>query len=137
MTGATQKPLVLFDGVCNLCAWAVGFIIARDPGAKFQFASLQSPLAQRLAAQYGFPAATPESVVLIEDGRVYTESDAALRIARSLRWPWPLFSAARVIPRFVRDAVYLFVCRHRYRWFGKAGACLVPGPLISGRFLDS
>lgn len=136
MNEPTDKPLILFDGVCNLCAWAVRFIIARDPRARFRFASLQSALGQRLSAQYGFPAATPETVVLIEDGRVYTESDAALRIARSLTWPWPMAVLAGGVPRRIRDGVYRYVCRNRYRWFGKADVCLVPSSALKARFLD-
>lgn len=131
-----SAPLILFDGVCNLCAWSVRFIIARDPRARFRFAPLQSPLGQRLSTEYGFNAAALETVVLIEDGRVYTESDAALRIARALTWPWPMAALCRGVPRPVRDGLYGFVCRNRYRWFGKTEVCMVPSPALKARFRD-
>lgn len=131
-----EKPLVLFDGVCNLCTWAVRFIVARDPGAKFQFASLQSPLARRLGEQYGFSTATPETIVLIESGRCYTESDAALRIARRLSGPWPVFAIAVAVPRFLRDPFYRAIARNRYRLFGKRDVCMVPDPTLKARFRD-
>lgn len=130
-----NKPLILFDGVCNLCAWAVRFIIARDPGERFQFASLQSPLGRQLTATYGL-ATDPESVVLIDAGRCYTESDAALRIARSLRAPWPVFGLALWVPRWLRDPLYKVVARNRYRIFGKQEACMVPDSSVTARFRD-
>jgi predicted DCC family thiol-disulfide oxidoreductase YuxK len=126
------KHIVLFDGVCNLCNGAVRFILARDPAWRFRFASLQSDAArQRLQGEV--PA---ETMILIEAGKQYTKSAAALRIARRLRFPWPFLYAFVVIPRPLRDIVYDWVARHRYAWFGKRDTCMVPTPQMRGRFLE-
>ena len=134
-------PLILFDGVCNLCNGAVQFILKRDPARRFQFASLQSPQAQRALARAraGGPATAgplPDSLVLIDDGNVHVKSTAVLRIARGLRAPWPLAYAGSIVPRAVRDAVYDRVARSRYRWFGRRETCMVPTPDVADRFLD-
>lgn len=123
---------MLFDGVCNLCNGLVQFVLPRDPGAHFHFASLQSATAQRLL-QGRIPA---ETIVLLEGGRRYVKSTAALRIVRRLRFPWPIFYAGVAVPRPVRDVVYDWVARHRYRWFGRRESCLLPAPEWRGRFLE-
>src|SRR5690606_12056108 len=129
--------IVLFDGVCNLCNAAVLFIIARDPAGRFRFAPLRSEFAVGLLASLGaaVPRAGADSIVLIQDGRVYQRSDAALRIAAHLSGPWPLLSRLKVLPKALRDAVYDFVARNRYRWFGRQDACRVPTPELRERFL--
>src|SRR4051794_20637814 len=131
-----SPPLILFDGVCNLCAWAVRFIIERDPQGLFRFASLQSELGRCLLAQHGIDTESTDSFVLIEDGIAFTESSAALRVARQLGGAWPLCYAAIILPRFLRDPIYRFIARNRYRWFGKQETCMVPMPELRARFLD-
>lgn len=131
-----SPPLVLFDGVCNLCAWAVRFIIGRDPRGIFRFASLQSELGQRLLKQHGIDPTRTDSFVLIQDGDASMESTAALRVARQLSGAWPIFYAAMILPRFVRDPVYRFIARHRYRWFGKQDSCMIPTPELRARFIE-
>lgn len=133
---AEDAPLLLFDGVCHFCAWSVRFIIDRDPARRFRFASLQSAPARRLLAEHGLNPDVIDSVVLIEDGRAWRESDAALRVCRYLRAPWNWFWIFRFFPKRVRDAVYRFIVRHRYRWFGKSETCMVPTPEIRARFLE-
>ena len=128
---------ILFDGVCNLCNGFVQFVIARDPSARFRFAALQSDAAARLLREARVRSPLPDSVVLVEDGRVYVRSEAALRIARGLRFPWPLFYGAVVIPRGIRDRVYDVVAAHRYRWFGRRETCMIPTPDLRRRFLDN
>jgi predicted DCC family thiol-disulfide oxidoreductase YuxK len=131
-----QGAVVLFDGVCNLCNGSVNFIIDRDPTARFRFAALQSSQATELLARLGqAPQPEPQSVLLVEDGRLYERSTAALRIARRLRGGWKLLYAFIVVPRPLRDAVYGFIARNRYRWFGKSEACRVPTPELRARFL--
>jgi len=132
---ASPTPVVLFDGACNLCNGFVQFLISRDPAGYFRFASLQSAEGQALLAQHGLPTPTePESIVLIENGRAYTHSQAVLRMARHLPgWRW--LSAFRVVPRFLRDAVYRWVARNRYRWFGRQESCWLPTPELKARFL--
>jgi len=138
--GERGHAVVLFDGVCNLCNGSVLFVIDRDPTGYFRFAPLQSDEARRLLAARagaGEGVAGPDlsSVVLIEGGRVYTRSTAALRVARRLSGAWPLLYAFTAVPRVVRDAVYDWVARNRYRWFGREDACRVPTPDLRARFL--
>ena len=132
-----MTAIVLFDGVCNLCSSAVRFIVERDRQRHFMFASIQSDAGKTLMTEHGIalPEGDPTSIVLVDDGRAYQRSTAALRIARRLRFPWSLGWAFVVVPRFVRDAVYDFVARHRYRWFGKKDVCMVPTPELRARFL--
>ncbi len=128
-------PLVLFDGVCNLCNRSVQFIIERDPDARFRFASLQSPLGEKLRAKLGIDPQAVDSVILVEGDRWSKESDAALRIARELRGAWKALALLRVIPRPLRDAGYRLIARNRYRWFGRQETCWLPTPELRERFL--
>jgi predicted DCC family thiol-disulfide oxidoreductase YuxK len=130
------NPIVLFDGVCNLCSGSVQFILRRDPGARFRFASLQSPAGQELLARFGIDGQGIDSVIVIEGDRWFKESDAALRIARHLGGLWRLLTVFRLIPRPLRDRLYRFIARNRYRWFGKKESCWLPTPELRGRFLD-
>jgi len=133
------QAVVLFDGVCNLCTWAVQFIIKHDPEGYFRFASLQSEYAQSLLRAHGVSITLDgldDTVALVEDGRVYTHSDASLRIARHLAGPVRLVAVLIVLPRFVRDAVYRLVARSRYRVFGRQDVCWMPTPELKARFLD-
>jgi predicted DCC family thiol-disulfide oxidoreductase YuxK len=129
--------VIIFDGVCNLCNAAVRFIIRRDPQARFRFAALQSAPAQALLARVEVDAAAFDSVMLVEDGVVHSRSDAALRVARRLRFPWPLLYALVILPRPLRDSLYDFIARNRYRWFGKRETCMTPTPDLQSRFLAS
>jgi predicted DCC family thiol-disulfide oxidoreductase YuxK len=135
-----MAPVVLFDGVCNLCTGSVLFIIRRDPRGVFRFAALQSPAAAALLKDAPVRSGPlPDSIVLVEgDGaaRVSTQSTAALRIARRLRFPWPVLYALIVIPRPIRDWVYDFIAARRYRWFGKRDSCMMPTPELRARFLE-
>ncbi len=127
--------LVLFDGMCNFCSSSVMFIIRRDPRARLRFATLGSDAARAALERAGFHGELPDSVVLIESGRVHTLSSAGLRIARRLRWPWPLLAVFLIVPKVVRDVPYRWVARNRYRWFGKREACMTPTPEIRARFV--
>jgi predicted DCC family thiol-disulfide oxidoreductase YuxK len=130
------QAVVLFDGVCHFCDAAVRFIIARDPTGRFRFASLQSPLAERLLEGRGCASDARDSIVLIEGEACFERSTAALRIARRLRWPWPILAVGLLVPRPMRDAAYDFVANRRYRWFGRREHCRIPGPEERARFLD-
>jgi predicted DCC family thiol-disulfide oxidoreductase YuxK len=129
-------PIVLFDGVCNLCSASVQFILRRDSGARFRFASLQSAAGQELLARLGIDTQGFDSVVVIEGDRWFKESDAALRVAHHLGGPWRLLTVLRLIPRPLRDRAYRLIARNRYRWFGKKETCWLPTPELRGRFLD-
>ncbi|XOV91405.1 MAG: thiol-disulfide oxidoreductase DCC family protein [Bacteroidota bacterium] len=129
-----QEPVILFDGVCNLCNASVNFIIKRDPGAKFRFASLQSELGARLTDS---ESSNLDTLILVKDKHLYRESGAALRIARELKGGWKLLYLFMIIPAFIRDGVYRWVARNRYKWFGKRAQCMIPTPELKSRFLDS
>ena len=126
--------LVLFDGVCNLCDGAVRFIHRNDPRGHFRFAALQSRVGLALRARHGLPQ-TLDSLVLVRDGTVHQRSSAALRIAAGLRFPVCLIAAGLIVPRFVRDPVYDWIARNRYRWFGQKDACGMPPAGLRERFL--
>ena len=130
-----KGAVVLFDGVCNLCNGSVQFIVRHDPAGRFRFASLQSEAGQALLRRHGLDPHDLFSVILVEGGRAYARSDAALRIARGLSGAWRAAGALRVVPRPLRDAVYGWVARNRYRWFGRREACMVPTPELRARFL--
>jgi predicted DCC family thiol-disulfide oxidoreductase YuxK len=112
---------VLFDGDCSLCNGAVRFIAANDPAGRFAFRSLQSEGEVAQAQQ-------PDAIVLLDYGRRYEASDAVLHIALGLRFPWPLAFAAILIPRDIRDALYRWIARNRYDWFGRVDVCTLPPP---------
>jgi predicted DCC family thiol-disulfide oxidoreductase YuxK len=133
--GGSEHPIVLFDGVCNLCNRAVNFVIVRDPERVFRFASLQSTVGERLLARFEINPNVTDSVVLIEEGRAYVCSTAVLRIIRRLGKLWPFVYCLIVVPRPLRDAAYLAIARRRYRWFGRREACRLPTPQERTRFL--
>jgi predicted DCC family thiol-disulfide oxidoreductase YuxK len=133
-----DPPILLFDGLCNLCDATVQFVIDRDPAERIVFASLQSNVGRALAESYGVVTRSePDSVVLIEDGAAYERSSAVLRVARHLTWPWKALVVLLAMPRFARDYAYRFVARRRYAWFGKSEACRVPTPALRRRFLEA
>lgn len=136
MTAIPNKPLVLFDGVCNLCNRSVQFIIKRDAKKQFLFASLQSDAAKNILLQLNLKNYDPDTILLIEDAQLYQRSTAALRIARKLDGWWRLLYLFIIIPRFIRDYFYAIIANNRYRWFGKRDSCMVPGSGIKDRFLD-
>lgn len=129
------RPIVLFDGVCNLCSFWVRFAIARDPVARLRFAAVQSDLGQDFLRRRNLPTDVFESFYLIEEGQAYEKSTALLRMVRHLRWPWPLLRAAWILPRPLRDWLYDRIARNRYRLFGRRDSCLMPSPELAGRFL--
>jgi predicted DCC family thiol-disulfide oxidoreductase YuxK len=129
--------IVLFDGVCNFCSASVQFMIARDPKSRLKFAALQSETGKKILKEHGMPdfEGDPDSIVLVDGDRVYEHSTAALRIAKALRFPWPVFWLGIIVPRFIRDFVYRFIAKRRYKWFGRKESCLVPTPELRARFL--
>ncbi len=133
------SDIIFFDGVCNLCNGFVQFIIRQDPGGRFRFAALQSEAGQALLAKYGLmpPAGGAEldSVLLLSGGQLYSHSSAVLRIARGLGGVWAWAGVGGLLPRAWRDALYRFVARNRYRWFGRQESCMLPTPALKSRFL--
>jgi len=130
-----MSAVILFDGVCNFCNNSVNFIIDRDPEKYFKFAPLQSEIGQKLLDEHGVDKIITDSVVLIEDGKAYVRTTAALRIARRLKGAWSWFYGFRVVPAFIRDVFYKLFAKYRYKMFGKQDACMMPTPEIRERFL--
>lgn len=136
LPGAEGRPLLLYDGTCGLCDRSVQFVLRRDRGARFRFATLQSEPARRLVAELGLDPDAVDSVILVdEEGVAARESTAALQTAARLGWPWRALAAALILPRALRDPVYRFIAKRRIRWFGQADACRLPAPGERERFL--
>ena len=127
--------IILFDGVCNLCNGAVNFVIQRDTSHVFKFAPLQENAGTVLLKKYAIDPQKLDSIVLIENDKVYIKSSAALRIARKMSGLWPLLYVCVVIPRFIRDVVYDFIAKNRYKWFGKKEQCMIPTQGLKEKFL--
>lgn len=134
-TFINHNAILLFDGYCNLCAGSVQFILQRDPKGYFSFLSLQDEKTDALFEVLQQPKPETDSVVLIEQGQVYTRSTAALRITQHLRRGWPLLQVFWIVPRVIRDKVYDWVARNRYAWFGRKESCWLPQPEWKERFL--
>ena len=128
-------PIILFDGYCNLCSGVVRFVAKHDREGLFRFAPLQSGTGRRLLEAYGLSAIMGKTFVLVENGKAYTASDAALRLAARLPWYWKWTQAIHLIPKGWRDGVYQLIAHNRYRWFGKNDNCMLPGPELRDRFL--
>ena len=134
--GAEGRPVLLFDGSCDLCHWAVRFTAKRDWKGVVCFASLQSSAGQALLAKGGLPTQESDSLVLVEGERVYRKSGAVLRLLRLLKAPWPLAYGFILMPRLIRDAVYDIVAGNRYRIWGRHDVCVQPSPELRERLLD-
>lgn len=131
------EAILLFDGVCHMCHSAVQFILRHNATGDIYFASLQSELGQQLLSEHGYSSFDLQSMVYIEGGRLYTKSDAALRAGKKLSGGWRTLSILGfAVPRFLRDPIYSWIARNRYRWFGKSEQCLLPTPEVRARFLD-
>ena len=131
-----DHPVLLFDGVCNLCNTSVQKVIKVDRKEVFRFASLQSDAARELLSNSQLSETHLDSVVLYKGGKFYSHSDAVLETARIMGFPWALLYIFRPVPRFIRDGVYNWIARNRYRWFGKKDQCMIPTPDLKARFLD-
>jgi predicted DCC family thiol-disulfide oxidoreductase YuxK len=130
-----DNPVILFDGVCNLCNGAINFVLRHDKKGIFRFASIQSEAGQQLLAANGIDASELNSFFLVEKGKVYKKSAAALRVVNYFAWYWKELQILRIVPYFLRDAIYDFVATNRYKWFGKRDQCMVPTPDLQKRFL--
>jgi len=132
------QPIILFDGVCNLCEKSVQFVIRNDRSARFRLASLQSPAAQQLLENARYEHDALSSVLLLTGGRLYRRSQAALQICRRLNGPWPvLYYLFAWVPTPLADRVYDYIGARRYRWFGRKEACWIPAPELAARFIDA
>lgn len=128
--------LVLFDGVCNFCNFWIQFALKRDKKGMLKFGSLQGTSAQEILPKYNIDPTVLTSVIFIEDGIVYRESTAALKVCRHLDGAWKILYALIIIPAFVRDGIYKWVGRNRYKWFGKQDSCMLPTAEQRKRFVE-
>jgi len=131
-----MKPVILFDGVCNLCNGFVQTTISIDPQGKFQFAALQSEFGQEVMAKASLPVNELNTVILYDNGKIFTHSDVPLEICRRLGGVWSLFLVFKLIPRALRNRLYDWVASNRYRWFGNSESCMIPSPDLRKRFLS-
>jgi predicted DCC family thiol-disulfide oxidoreductase YuxK len=131
----SAPSILLFDGWCSLCNASVDFVLKRDPKQQLCVGAMQQPEGQRLLRQVGLPADYLATLVLVENDGIYLGSTAALRVAKKLRGAWPLLYPLIVVPTWIRDPIYHWISRHRYRWFGKETTCKVPTHAEKGRFL--
>ncbi len=131
----SNHPILLFDGVCNLCNASVQWILKRDQQGQFRFAALQSEVGQHFLQKHGLAAKDFDTAVLVIGEQIFLRSDAALEIVRRLGGFWRLLYFFKILPRPLRNAVYNLVARNRYRWFGHREECMLPKPAWKERFL--
>jgi predicted DCC family thiol-disulfide oxidoreductase YuxK len=131
-----SKPVIVFDGVCHLCTAFAKFVIRHDGDGRFLFLAAQSPRGETLYRRLGLKTDDWDSNLLILDGRVYTELDAAIEISRRFGGVWSLTPVIYILPRPLRDWLYNRIARNRYDWFGKRDVCYLPTPELQSRFLD-
>jgi len=133
-----NDKVILFDGVCNLCNGSVIFVLQKERKPVFKFASIQSEPGKELLNWCGLPANYNQAIILIDNGKIYLGSTAALKIGQTLKFPWSfLASLGFIIPRSIRDWVYNQIAKHRYQWFGKRDVCMVPTKELQSRFYGS
>ena len=136
MKAQQHQAVLLYDGLCCLCNRTVYFLVQIDHQAVLHFAALQSNTAKSLLEQVDYSRPLPDGVVLIHNGKIYTESDAALKSLQLIGGIWKLIAMLCFIPHFIRNPIYRIVARNRYTWFGKYDSCPIPKPEWKHRFLD-
>jgi predicted DCC family thiol-disulfide oxidoreductase YuxK len=132
---ADDKPVILFDGICVLCSGWVQFVLRHDRAGRYRLLAAQSPLGQAILAHYGLDLVDFESTILIKQGRAWFKSEAPIRMAIGLGFPWNLAALARLLPMPLRDWLYEAVARNRYNWFGRRDSCFMPREEYRERFL--
>lgn len=134
--GIRMQKIILFDGICNLCNGSVIFVLEREKKPIFLFASIQSEAGKELLEWCGLPSDYNQAVVLIDNGRIYLGSTAALKIGKELIFPWSILSLiGLMVPKIIRDWMYSLIANNRYRWFGKREICMVPTERLTTRFV--
>ena len=130
-----DRPIVVFDSLCLLCSANARFILRHDRRRRFRLASMQSEAGAALYRRFGIDPADPETLILVDGDRAVRDSDAVLAIWSGLGWPWRAAAVARIVPAALRDPLYRWVARNRYRLFGRRETCWLPGPEFADRFL--
>lgn len=131
----SEKSIILFDGVCNLCNGFVNFLIARDKKNQFLFGSLQSAPAAEILSRFNASSAEMSTVILFEDNQLYTKSTAVLKIFRKMGGLWPTMYVFIILPKVIRDPFYQLIAKNRYRLFGRKEACMIPTPALKAKFI--
>ena len=131
-----QHPIILFDGLCNLCSRSVQFVIKNDPNHHFRFASLQSNFGKQIVEHFGLSERQLNSFILLEEGEIYTKSTGALKVTKKLAGAWSWLSILILVPPIIRNGAYHFIAKNRYSWFGKKEICWIPKPELKALFLD-
>ncbi|MFA9370275.1 MAG: thiol-disulfide oxidoreductase DCC family protein [Labilibaculum antarcticum] len=131
-----SNPIVLFDGVCNLCTTSVQFLLTYNRKENLHFASLQSDFAKKLLAKLQMPATDFNTIIFIENEQVYTKSTAAFELTKHLTYPWKAIYYFRYIPNSITDWIYNLISKNRYNWFGKKDKCMIPKSEWKHRFFE-
>ncbi|MFI5133438.1 MAG: thiol-disulfide oxidoreductase DCC family protein [Chitinophagales bacterium] len=131
-----EHPIILFDGICNYCNGVINSIIRQDKKKIFRFATLQSDAGQKILKQWNLPTDEFASFVLLDKGKLFLKSSAALRLYSKLPWYWKWTQFFWIFPKFIRNGVYSIIARNRYKWFGKREECMIPTADVRERFLD-
>lgn len=131
----TQRPIIVFDAVCPLCSAHARFVLKHDRRRRFRIAPMQSDTGAALLRRFGNDPGDPETLLLVDKGRPLRDSDAILAILRGLGWPWRLAGAAGLLPQRLRDRLYRWLARNRYRLFGRRESCWRPDPELGDRIL--
>ncbi len=130
------NPVLIFDGECVMCSHTAAFVLRHDRHKRCNFVAAQSELGRALYRHFGLDDTDFETFVLLYEGIAHLRSDAALKLMSLIGFPWSLAAGLRVVPRFLRDAVYTLVARNRYRMFGRRDVCYMPAPEHKSRFLS-
>ncbi|NQX86835.1 MAG: thiol-disulfide oxidoreductase DCC family protein [Flavobacteriaceae bacterium] len=131
-----HKKLILFDGVCNLCNNTVQYVIQRDHKNKYLFASLQSKVGKQIIEAFNIDTTKTDSILLYSNGQLYSKSTAALKVAATLGFPTNVLAISLIIPAFIRNVVYDYIAKNRYKWYGKKKDCMIPSPELKSKFID-
>lgn len=129
-----MENLILFDGVCNFCDSSVNFIIKKDKKRMFRYCALEKPTGQLLVKKHRLE--NIDSIILIKDDKAYSKSTAILKIAKVLGGPIGLLYVFIIIPTPIRDFIYEFIAKHRYKWFGKKDQCMIPSIETRSLFIE-
>lgn len=128
--------VIVFDGVCALCSGWVQFLLRFDRQGRYRFAAIQGAHGRALLQQHGLDPDDPLSMLVVEHGRAWSDTDAIVRALAGLGGAWKIVHGVRVLPRGWRDRAYRALARNRYRWFGRHEQCFLPTPAQAARFLD-
>ena len=137
MSDSTSNfSIILFDGVCNFCNSSVNKIILQDKKNRFKFAPLQSEIGKKLLEKHSIDSSKIDSIILIEKDAAFTKSTAILKISKHMSGIYPLAYGFIIIPAVIRNLVYDFIARNRYKWWGKKDSCMIPTQEVKSKFLS-